>query len=109
VKIITDLPEFIDNLTKKVEGKNASRDVTIFTLSTCQWCKKCKRYLNEREIQYRYIDIDKIDPSEKAKILQYLRQNYQNRISYPFLVCDDKFVVGYNPGTYEELMREEGN
>ena len=102
-------PEFIEKLTQSVIGEKDSQQWTIFTLSTCMWCKKCKTFLNDRDIKYRYVDLDKIDPSEKAKILQYLRQNYQNRISYPFLVCDDKFVVGYDLSKYEELMKEEGN
>jgi len=103
-------PEFISELFQKVNGKNDKQDVSIFTLSTCMWCKKCKRYLNEREIKYKYIDIDKITPDQKSKILQYLRENYKpDRISYPFLICDNKFVVGYDPNKYEELMRDGDN
>ncbi|MFX0181315.1 MAG: glutaredoxin family protein [Candidatus Hodarchaeota archaeon] len=103
-------PEFISELFQEVKGKNDKQDVSIFTLSTCMWCKKCKRYLNEREIKYKYIDVDQITPDQKSKILQYLRENYKpDRISYPFLICDDKFVVGYDPNKYEELMKGGGN
>ncbi|MGB5909965.1 MAG: glutaredoxin family protein [Promethearchaeia archaeon] len=103
-------PEFISELFQKVNGKNDKQDVSIFTLSTCMWCKKCKRYLNEREINYKYIDVDKITPDQKSKILQYLRENYKpDRISYPFLICDNKFVVGYDPNKYEELMSDGDN
>ena len=103
-------PEFIEKLTQSVVGKNDSQEWTIFTLSTCMWCKKCKQYLNDKNIKYRYVDVDKIDPSEKSKVLTYLRENYKpDRISYPFVVCDDKFVVGYNPGKYEELINLGGN
>ena len=103
-------PEFISELFQEVNGKNDKQDVSIFTLSTCMWCKKCKRYLNEREIKYKYIDIDKITPDQKSQILQYLRENYKpDRISYPFLICDDKFVIGYDPNRYEELMRDGDN
>ena len=103
-------PEFITELFQEVDGKNDTHTVSIFTLSTCMWCKKCKRYLNEREIKFKYIDVDKITPDQKSKILQYLRENYKpDRISYPFLICDDKFVVGYDPNKYEELMRDGDN
>ena len=103
-------PEFISELFQEVKGKNDKQDVSIFTLSTCMWCKKCKRYLNEREIKYKYIDVDQITPDQKSKILQYLRENYKpDRISYPFLICDDKFVVGQDPNKYEELMKGGGN
>jgi len=103
-------PEFIEKLIQNVGGENDSQEWTIFTLSTCMWCKKCKTFLNDRGIKYRYIDVDKIDPSEKSKVLAYLRENYKpERISYPFVVCDDKFVVGYNPNKYEELITHGGN
>ncbi|MFX0188923.1 MAG: glutaredoxin family protein [Candidatus Hodarchaeota archaeon] len=98
--------ELIDNLAIPIDGEKDEREITIFTLSTCMWCKKCKRWLNERNVKYRYIDVDKIQYSQKSEILKYLKKNYQQRISYPYMVCDKKdVVVGYNPGKYEELMK----
>ncbi|MHA1804321.1 MAG: glutaredoxin family protein [Promethearchaeota archaeon] len=89
-----------------VEGEHDKREITIFTLSTCMWCKKCKRWLNERNIKYRYVDVDKIDHSDKRQIINYLGEKFQSRISYPFMICDDKeLVVGYDPSRYEELMK----
>ncbi len=68
------------------------------------WCKKCKRFLEERKLKYRYIDVDKIERQDKSKILDYLKSTYDTRISYPFLVCKSGHVVGYNPNKYEELL-----
>ncbi len=101
--------ELIDSLAIQADGEIDNWDVLIFTLSTCMWCKKTKRYLNEMGIKYRYIDVDKIQPSEKSEILDYLRKNYQSRISYPFVICDDDFVVGYDLNKYEKLMKMEEN
>ena len=103
-------PQFMMDLFKEVDGKKDKQDVSIFTLSTCMWCKKCKAYLKDRDIKYKFIDVDSISSEEKSKILEYLRENYKpDRIAYPFLVCDDKFVVGYDPNKYEELIKEGGN
>lgn len=100
------LPEFMMELFNEVDGKNDSREVSIYTLSTCMWCKKCKAYLKDRDIKYKYIDLDSLSSDQKSKILSYLREKYKpDRIAYPFLVCDDKFVVGYDPNKYEELMK----
>ncbi|TFG18379.1 MAG: glutaredoxin family protein [Promethearchaeota archaeon] len=105
---MNEFPEFIKELFEEVDGKNDKQDVSIFTISTCQWCKRCKAYLKDRDIKYKYIDVDNISFEEKSKILQFLRENYKpDRIAYPFLVCDDKFVVGYDPNQYEELMKSE--
>ncbi|MBN1802672.1 MAG: glutaredoxin family protein [Candidatus Lokiarchaeota archaeon] len=103
---IEDLKE---QYAQNVEGENGvNEDIFIYTLSTCMWCKKCKRYLDENNIKYSYIDVDTIDPNDKARILEYLRTNYQERISYPFLTCSKGHVVGYDPNKYEDLLKEGG-
>jgi glutaredoxin-like protein NrdH len=102
---MTEIMELLDKLMKNVDGQNDKHDVTIYTLSTCQWCKRCKAYLNDKNIKYKYIDVDLVSQEEKAKIMQYIRDHYKpDRMAYPFLVCDGKFVVGYDPNKYEELF-----
>ncbi|HEC38266.1 MAG TPA: glutaredoxin family protein [bacterium] len=98
--------EIIKNFAIEVEGQEGEEDnILVFTLSTCQWCKKCKRFLNEKKMKYRYIEVDKIDPKDKAKILNYLKSTYQSRVSYPFLICEGGHVSGYNPNKYMELLK----
>ncbi len=95
----------IEKLAIEVQGeKKGDENIIIFSLSTCMWCKKCKRFLDERNMKYRYIDLDKIDPKDKKKIIEYLKSTYESRISYPFLVCEKGFVVGFNPDKYKKLL-----
>ncbi|MFW9876009.1 MAG: glutaredoxin family protein [Candidatus Thorarchaeota archaeon] len=97
--------ELIAKLSKTVDGaKGVNDNILIYTLSTCMWCKKCKTFLNDRNMKYKYIDVDKIEPQDKSKIIKYLKSTYQDRISYPFLVCEKGHVVGYNPNKYVELL-----
>lgn len=98
-------PEFIENLATTVEGDGDGGDVTIFTLSTCQWCKKCKRYLGDKGVGYRYIDIDRLSGKEKSKVLDFLARRYKTRIKFPFLICDRGIVVGYKPDEYEKILK----
>ncbi len=100
----------IESLAKEVMGeKGAEEDIIVFTLSTCMWCKKCKRFLGDRDLKYRYIDVDQIEREDKSKIIDYLRSKYDARISYPFLVCKSGHVGGYNPNQYEELFKSGGD
>lgn len=99
------MAEIIEKYAQGVEGKK-DNNVTIVTLSTCMWCKKCKRFLQDNDMKYQYIDVDKIPPEDKSKILNYLKDSYQSRISYPFLICDNGHVVGYDPEKYKELMMD---
>ncbi len=103
------IEEIIEKFTQEVDGENGvEENILLFTLSTCMWCKKCKNFLNDRKMKYRYIDVDKIDPKDKAKIINYLKEKYQSRISYPFLVCKSGYVVGYDPNKYDELLKNGG-
>lgn len=102
--------ELIEKLATDVDGGDgADEKILIFTLSTCMWCKKCKRFLNDQNLKYRYIDMDQIDYQDKAVLLDYLRENYNSRVSYPFLVCESGHVVGYDPNKYTELFKKGEN
>ena len=103
------MSEIIEKVAQTVEGSKKNRDITILTLSTCMWCKKCKAWLKDHDVQYKYIDLDQIDFKEKSKIIDYLKETFQSRVSYPYMICDNEVVVGYNPGKYEELMTSGGN
>ncbi len=48
--------------------------------------------------------MDRIQYSQKAQILEYLRRNFEDRISYPFLICDGKAIIGYDPNKYDEII-----
>ena len=99
--------ELINKLATNVDGANGTEeDILVFALSTCMWCKKCKRFLNEEGMKYRYIDVDKIDPGDKMKLLEHLRTTYEDRISYPFFTCKSGHVVGYDPKQYKKLLME---
>ena len=101
--------DLIDALSTTVEGGNDSQEIQIFTLSTCMWCKKCKRYLDDKNVKYKYIEMDKSQYSQKARILEFLKENYKERISYPFVICDGKAIVGYDPNKYDEIIKTGDN
>ncbi|MHA1342950.1 MAG: glutaredoxin family protein [Promethearchaeota archaeon] len=104
--IIISGKELIEKLAKEIDGeKGAENNIILFTLSTCMWCKKCKRFLSEHNLKYKYIDLDKIGLKEKTIILDYLKSNYQSRIAYPFLICEKGNVVGYDPNKYMEILK----
>lgn len=106
---MSNVEEIIENLANNVDGqKGEDKNILVFTLSTCMWCKKCKRFLDEKNMKYKYIDVDRIDPKDKITLLDHLRNTYQERISYPFLVCKSGHVVGYDPNKYMEVL-EGGN
>jgi glutaredoxin-like protein NrdH len=78
-----------------------SKQVKLFAISTCGWCKKVKRFLAENSIEYEGCDVDLLSGDEKEKVREEVAKLNPRR-SYPTLVVDDKVVVGYD----EDRMRE---
>ena len=100
------IEEIIEKFSQEVEGENGAEEkILIFSISTCVWCKRCKTFLNEKKMKYRFIDVDKIDPIDKGTIIVYVKEKYQSRITYPFLACESGYVGGYNPNKYIELLK----
>jgi glutaredoxin-like protein NrdH len=88
---------------KHIEGKNKGR-VMLFALSTCVWCKRTKRLLDELAIAYDYIDVDLLDGTEREEVnKKVLRWNPSG--SYPTIVLDDsKCIVGFDPEKIKEVL-----
>ncbi len=84
-----------------IEGKDKGK-VTMFALSTCVWCKKTKKLLQELGVDYSYIDMDQLDEDIKEKYVGELK-SWNPSCSYPTLVINNKdCIVGYE----EEKIRE---
>lgn len=79
----------------KVEGKNFG-DVMLYTLSTCAWCKRTKKLLNELNVEYKYIDVDLQDETDQVAIENEL-EKFNPNLSYPTLIIDnEKSINGYD-------------
>src|SRR5208282_3716184 len=49
------------------------KEVVIYSLSTCPWCKKAKRYFDERNVTYDNTDYDLVDTDEQARVEKDMR------------------------------------
>lgn len=85
---------------KHVKGKNKG-NIMMYALSTCGWCKKTKRLLNEMGVEYDYTDVDLLEGEKKAKAMEEL-ERWNPRRSFPTLVINDECIVGYQ----EEKIKE---
>ncbi len=77
----------------RIEGKNKGK-VVLYAISTCVWCKKTKRLLNELGVQYDYIDVDLLTDEEKEEAKKEVLR-WRERAVYPLLVIDDKQCIKF--------------
>ncbi len=89
----------------KVPGKNNKHKVLLYAISTCGWCKRAKRMLNDMNVEYEYVDIDLCSNEDKEKIRADITRR-GGRLLYPTMIINDEILLT-NP-TEKELREALG-
>jgi len=79
------------------------KKVSLYTLSTCPWCRKAKQFFTERKIPFTYIDYDLADEATQGKILQEL--DAAGATGFPFVKIGDQAIAGYQPELYSKALK----
>ena len=79
------------------------KKVVMYTLSTCPWCMRAKKFFREHDIPFEYTEYDKADAKTKEAIKEDCIA-HGAEMSFPFVKIDDAVVVGYNPDKYAALL-----
>ncbi len=74
--------------------------VILFGTSTCPWCKRAARYLKERRVPFKEINVEK-DPKAARELVRKTGQT-----GVPVLKIGSKWIVGFDRARIErELER----
>ncbi|MDY0004003.1 MAG: glutaredoxin family protein [Polyangia bacterium] len=85
------------------------RNVRMWALSTCAWCKKTKRFLEEHQVPYSCTDVDLLPPEEKQAARDELSR-FNPKRSYPTVLIDDQEVIrGYDVERLSSLLGLRGH
>lgn len=88
----------------KVEGENKDHDIFLYTLSTCGWCKKTKRYLKEEGFEYEYLDVDTCSAEERKEATEDIK-NRELPLGFPVIIIDgDEVISGFNKRAIREAL-----
>jgi glutaredoxin len=86
-----------------VEGQDKG-DILLYTLSTCVWCRKMKRWLNEAGYAYRYVDVDLEPGGDDGPVMEEVRK-WNPACSFPTVVVKgSECFAGFKPERLEELL-----
>lgn len=87
-----------------IPGTNRG-DIFLYALSTCVWCKKTKAFLDELQVEYRYVDVDLVEAGERDAVVAELARRNPAR-NFPTIVVNGKdVVVGFHPERLKELLK----
>jgi glutaredoxin len=77
--------------------------VFMYTLSTCPWCRKTKKFFADNSIPFEYVDYD-LQSAERQLEIEREMKSRGERMSFPWVLIGEDLVVGWNPERFEELL-----
>ncbi len=80
-----------------------AKKVFMYTLSTCPWCRRTKKWFTDNKIPFEFVDYDLQPADKQAKIEQEMMSKGGN-MAFPWVVIDGEIIVGWNPKKYAEVM-----
>lgn len=88
---------------KTIDGKDKGK-IVLYALSTCGWCKKTKKLLNDLGVKYSFILVDELKGNEKDKTIKQLKK-WNPRSSFPTVVINDKkCIIGFKEDKIKEAL-----
>ena len=79
------------------------KKVTIYALSTCLWCKKTKKFFDEKKVPFEAVDYDKLSDDEQESLMAEIKKEGCNG-SFPFTRIGEACVQGYDPVEFDKLL-----
>ena len=88
-----------------VAGKNAG-DIKVFALSTCPWCKKAKKLLDDMGVEYFFMDVDLLTGEARSQAITAVHR-WNPAGSFPTIVINNsKCIVGFKENEIREALGE---
>jgi glutaredoxin-like protein NrdH len=86
-----------------VPGKK-SHLIMLYALSTCVWCQKTKKLLDDLGVEYDYEYVDQLHGDEREKAIQKITA-WNPSCSFPTLIIDnEKYIAGYKENEIREAL-----
>lgn len=77
----------------------AAKKVTVYSTSTCPYCKRAKDYLTQKGVAFT--DYNVAEDREKAKEMI----NKSRQMGVPVIVVGDDVIVGFNQAKLDSLLK----
>ncbi|MDD5038407.1 MAG: glutaredoxin family protein [Dehalococcoidales bacterium] len=88
-----------------IPGKNSGH-IMLYALSTCGWCQKTKKLLDDLGVAYDYEYVDHLDGDEREKAIKEIAV-WNPSCSFPTVVINSETcIVGYKEDEIREALRK---
>jgi glutaredoxin-like protein NrdH len=85
---------------------NKSRQIMLYALSTCGWCQKTKKLLDDLGVAYDYEYVDQLQGEERQEVIRKVTA-WNPNCNFPTLVLDNKkCIIGYKEDEIREALQK---
>lgn len=77
--------------------------IKVFALSTCPYCGRTKKFLDESEVDYEVVDVDLLEGEEQEEVLREVEE-LTGRRSFPVIVTDAGVIVGHDEAKLRKAL-----
>lgn len=91
----------------RVNGRNRSRRIMLYTLSSCEPCKKARDFLTAYDFEYEYVDVDRASPEERRGAIELFEEDLPangRNIAFPLILIDGEVLIGFNREQMEKAL-----
>jgi glutaredoxin len=83
-----------------------SKHIMLYALSTCGWCQKTKKLLDDLGVEYTYEYVDQLHGHEREEAIRKVKE-WNPKCNFPTVVLDnEKCIVGYNEDEIRGALRK---
>lgn len=76
----------------KVKGTGKTHKIMLYALSTCVWCRKTKKLLDNLDVEYEFIFVDLLEGRDEELVMDEV-ERYNPGQTFPTMVIDGKKVI----------------
>lgn len=80
--------------------------VKVYALSTCPWCKKVKKFLDDKNVVYDAVDVDLAQGDEQKQALAEV-EKLTGRRAFPVTVINETVIQGFKQEEIEGALKSE--
>mmetsp|Transcript_21301 Transcript_21301/g.40466 ORF Transcript_21301/g.40466 Transcript_21301/m.40466 type:complete len:223 (+) Transcript_21301:86-754(+) len=96
-----------NDMDKTIDDLILQNDVSMFSFTTCPFCRKAKDALEERDIPYQTVELDELEGNMGNQIRAQLGRR-TGRTSVPSIFVKGEFIGGCNDGPGLIPLMENG-
>lgn len=67
----------------------------VYALSTCPYCKRTRRFLDDHKIDYECIEVDLLDDKVQDEVMDKVEKLTGKRV-FPVVVVGKEIIVGHD-------------